>query len=163
MLAGNPQIEVIIVLPLVIFVVVVLLWRTSSFAVAVQSAGRLSICRWQASQGRHFLRHYYFPGSNWRTLRFERGPKLSPCEPTLSSARSYIPELLGATTPGKFRKSQGYFEEQWVYVGAIALALAVVAVALRWRRARRGQRSWGLRQVRWSPCWQVSPKLWTMS
>ena len=39
---------------------------------------------------------------------------------------------------------RGDSEEQWVYVGAIALALAAVVVALRWRRREAGPEVVGL-------------------
>ncbi len=109
MFAGNPQIEVIIVLPLVVFVVVVLLWRH----VVIRSGGpiRRPIVDLAAAgiAGTALSAPLLLPGlqlanASVRTV----APNISR-EPTLSSARSYIPELLGATTPGQFRKFAGLF------------------------------------------------------
>ena len=40
----------------------------------------------------------------------------------------------GLPLVGSFVNSQGFFPEQWVWVGAIAVVLSIVAVATRWRR-----------------------------
>ena len=40
----------------------------------------------------------------------------------------------GQPLTGSFINAQGFYVEQWVYVGAIAVALTVMAVVVRWRR-----------------------------
>jgi hypothetical protein len=58
----------------------------------------------------------------------------SSADPASQVLATMFQSFWGQPFPGSFASLQGYFQEQWVYVGVIAVALSVVAVALRWRR-----------------------------
>jgi Bacterial membrane protein YfhO len=133
-LAGNPQIEVIILLPLAVFVAVVLLWRC--FVLRTDDPVRRPIVDLVLAgvAGAGLSAPLFLPGiqlanASIRTVAPNVSPDLSDQVLGL-----IFQSFWGQPLRGSFINPQGYFEEQWLYVGAIAVALAVAGVAVRWRR-----------------------------
>ena len=134
-LTGNPQIEAIILLPLGVFVVVTILWRNA----VLRGQFTYSATDHRSVGGGHrgsrpSPRHYYSPVFRWRKLTRRTSADSLRANPPSQVLGLMFQSFWGQPIAGSFVNAQGFFEEQWVYVGAIAVALAVVAVAVRWRR-----------------------------
>jgi hypothetical protein len=132
--AGNPQIEVLILVPLAVFAAVVLIWRTIvlhddgpvrrpivDLAVATVAGAALSA-------------PLVLPGLQLANASVRNSGAFGSAEPPSQVLGVFFQSFWGQPIAASFPNSQGFFEESWVYVGAIALALSVVAVAMRWRR-----------------------------
>ena len=133
-LAGNPQIEVLILLPLAVFVAVLLVYR----AVFPQGSGPilrpildLMIA---AIVGAALAAPLLLPGLQLVDDSIRHSAKAVTANPIDQVLATIFQSFWGQPLAGSFINSQGFYPEQWVWVGAIALVLAVVAVGLRWRR-----------------------------
>jgi hypothetical protein len=133
-LAGNPQIEFLILLVLFFFIAVVLACRTPTFRGAGPigrplfelALGFIGACALSAP--------LILPG-----LKIANASVRSIAPPIPSAPFSHLLGLIfqkfwGQPIYGSFLNAQGFYVEQWVYVGALAAAFAFVAVAIRWRR-----------------------------
>ena len=74
------------------------------------------------------------PGLQLANASIRSLENFSSADPPSQVLGTIFQSFWGQPFPGSFASVQGYFQEQWVYVGAIAVALSVVAVAIRWRR-----------------------------
>jgi hypothetical protein len=133
-LAGNPQIEFLILLVLVFFIAVVLVMRTPrlggsgpirrpAFDLVV---GFVGACALSAP--------LLLPG-----MKIANASVRSIATPIAPAPVSHLIGLVfqrfwGQPIAGSFLNGQGFYVEQWVYVGSLAVAFAVVAVIVRWRR-----------------------------
>ena len=133
-LAGNPQIEVIILLPLGVFVVIVLLWR--KFVLQGNWPVRRPIVDLAVASiaGVGLSAPFVLPGIQLANASVRTTAASLPVDPPSQVLATIFQSFWGQPLRGSFANAQGFYEEQWVYVGAIALALAVVAVGVRWRR-----------------------------
>jgi hypothetical protein len=133
-LAGNPQIEILILLPLAAFAVVMLLCRTEllrgegpilrpvvDLAIACVAGGALSA-------------PLALPGLQLANASIRTTSTYALANPLSQVLGTIFQSFWGLPLPGYFVNPQGYYPEQWVWVGALAVVLCVVAVALRWRR-----------------------------
>jgi Bacterial membrane protein YfhO len=133
-LAGNPQIEVLILLPLVVFAAVLLLCRTSAFrgsgpirrptidlVVAFIAGGALSA-------------PLVLPGLQLADASIRNSASFASANPLSQVLGLFFQSFWGLPLHGNFVDPQGFYPEQWVWVGAIAVVLAVAAVGTRWRR-----------------------------
>ncbi len=133
-LAGNPQIEVLILLALGTFIVVFLFCRSGilggdgplrrpvvDLALAFVAGGALAA-------------PLTLPGLQLAAESVRNAaPNGSPW-PVSQPLGLIFQSFWGQPLAGSFVNVQGYFPAAWVWVGAIAVVLAVVAVALRWRQ-----------------------------
>jgi Bacterial membrane protein YfhO len=132
--AGNPQIEVLILLPLAVFFVVLLLWRhyvahgegpvlrpVADLAVATVAGAALSA-------------PLVLPGLQLANASVRNSGSFGSAYPHSQVLGVLFQSFWGQPIAGSFVNGQGFYQEEWVYVGAIALALSVVAAAIRWRR-----------------------------
>jgi hypothetical protein len=133
-LGGNPQIEVVILLALFVFVVVVLLCRLPVF----HGGGPirrpsieliLALVAGTALSAPLVLPGLQLAGASVRTTSTH-----DAANPLSQEIGLIFQSFWGLPLHGSFVDAQGFFQEQWVWVGAIAVALAVVAVGLHWRR-----------------------------
>lgn len=132
--AGNPQIEVVILLALCVFVVVVLLRRV--LAPRSQQPIRKPITDLAIASvaGVALAAPLALPGLQLATASIRNLNSSILVNPHAQVLGIIFQSFWGQPFPGAFVSIWGYFPEQWVYVGAIALALSVAAVAVRWRR-----------------------------
>ena len=133
-LAGNPQIEVIILLPLGVFVVIVLLWRTVVLHGDEPIRRPIFDLVIAGIAGAGLSAPLLLPGIQLANASIRTVSPYSYADAPSQVLGLIFQSFWGQPLAGSFANSQGYYEEQWVYVGAIALALSVVAVAIRWRR-----------------------------
>jgi len=133
-LAGNPQIEVVILLPLVLFVAVVLLYR----APALRGSGpiRRPILDLVIAGivGGALTAPLLLPGLQLVGASIRRSSAAVTANPIDQVLGTIFQRFWGQPLAGSFINPQGFYPEQWVWVGAIALVLAIVAVGIRWRR-----------------------------
>jgi hypothetical protein len=132
--AGNPQIEVLILVPLAVFAVVVLIWR--HFVVHDDRPVRRPIVDLALATvaGAALSAPLVLPGLQLANASIRNSGVFGTAEPPSQVLGIFFQSFWGQPIAGSFANSQGFYQEDWVYVGAIALALSVVAVALRWRR-----------------------------
>jgi hypothetical protein len=133
-LAGNPQIEVLILLALLPFVFVVLVCRVGILGARgpirrpVVDLG-LAFVAGGALSAPLALPAFQLATGSIRTI--EPNASVNSISQVLGLI---FQSFWGQPLAGSFINAQGYFPEGWVWVGAIAFVLAVVAVALRWRQ-----------------------------
>jgi hypothetical protein len=133
-LAGNPQIEVLVLLALGTFIVVFLLCRSGilggggpirrpvvDLALAFCAGGALSA-------------PLTLPGLQLAAESVRNSAPNGNPWPISQILGLIFQSFWGQPTVGSFVNFQGYFPAAWVWVGAIAFVLAIVAVALRWRQ-----------------------------
>jgi hypothetical protein len=129
-LAGNPQIEVLILLSLAVFVVVVLLRRTGKLRGSGQIRRPVVDLAIASIAGVALAAPLALPGFQ---LAGESIRNVAPY-----TTANPISDLLGLFFQGFWGQPLvGLFSYQlwtWVWVGAIGVVLAIVAVAIRWRR-----------------------------
>ncbi len=135
-LAGNPQIEVVIALALGVFVVVMLVGRTGALRGSGPIRRPIVDLVVAGIAGGALAAPLVLPGlqlanASVRNSSFGTTDRSNPVSQLLATV---FQSFWGQPISGRFISSQGYLPEQWAYVGAIALALSVVAVAVRWRR-----------------------------
>ncbi len=131
-LAGNPQIEVLILLPLVVFVVVMLLSRLRALHGRGQIRRPIIDLIIAGIVGAGLAAPLALPGLQLAGASIRK---------TVGSNQpaQKISQLLGLVFPKFWDQSHalaGYIfnaPEGWVWVGAIAVVLASVAIAIRWR------------------------------
>lgn len=133
--AGNPQIEVLILIPLAVFTVVALLWRNVVFhdnGPVRRPIGDLAVA---TVAGAAFSAPLVLPGLQLANASVRNSGAFGTAEPASQVLGTFFQSFWGQPLAGSFVNfAQGFYQEDWVYVGAIALALSVVAVAIRWRR-----------------------------
>ena len=133
-LAGNPQIEVVIALALGVFVVVMLLSRTR----ALHGSGpirRPVVDLVVASvAGGALAAPLILPGLQLANASIRNISPYGSANPITQVLATIFQSFWGQPIPGSFLNAQDFYPEQWVYVGALALGLSIVAVAIRWRR-----------------------------
>lgn len=133
-LAGNPQIEILILLPLLAFTVVLLLCRTPALrgqgpirrpiidlAIACVAGGALSA-------------PLALPGLQLANASIRTTSAYAYANPVSQVLGTMFQTFWGLPIAGNFFNPRGFYPEQWVWVGALAVVLAVVAVGVRWRR-----------------------------
>jgi hypothetical protein len=133
-LAGNPQIEILILLALGVFLIVVLVCRTGilgaggpirrpvvDLVLALVAGGALSA-------------PLALPGLQLAAASARNVAPNGTANPISQPLGLIFQTFWGQPIYGSFINPQGFYPEQWVWVGAIAVVLAVVAVALRWRQ-----------------------------
>ena len=135
-LAGNPQIEILILLPLLAFAVVVLLCRTTALrgegpirrptidlAIACVAGAALSA-------------PLALPGLQLANASIRTTSAYAYANPLSQVLGTIFQSFWGLPIAGNFHNPnpQGFYPEQWVWVGALAVVLSVVAVGVRWRR-----------------------------
>jgi Bacterial membrane protein YfhO len=132
--AGNPQIALLIFIPLCIFAAVVLLWR--SFVVRGDWPIRRPIVDLvlAVAAGAALSAPLILPGQQLAGGSVRTSSPFSTAYPPSQVLGIVFQKFWGQPLAGSFANAQGFFPESWVYVGAIALALSVVAVAIHWRR-----------------------------
>ncbi len=131
-LAGNPQIEVLILLPLAAFVVVMLLCRTRAFHGSGPLRQPVIDLLIAGIAGAGLAAPLALPGLQLAgaAIRNEATP----------SAALPISQVLGLFFQKFWDQSDALAgvtfnaPESWVWVGAIAVVLASLAIAIRWRR-----------------------------
>ena len=133
-LAGNPQIEVIILLPLGVFVVVVLLWRTVVLHGSEPVRRPVFDLAIATVAGVGLSAPLLLPGIQLANASVRSVSPYLNADPPSQVLGLIFQSFWGQPLAGSFANAQGFYEEQWVYVGAIALGLSVVAVGVRWRR-----------------------------
>jgi hypothetical protein len=133
-LAGNPQIEFVILLALVFFIAVVLACRTPTLRgsgpigrpLVELAVGFVAGCALSAPL---ILPGLQLANASIRTI----APSFS-ADPFSHVIGLIFQKFWGQPIAGSFLDVQGFYVEQWVYVGALAVTFAFVAVAIRWRR-----------------------------
>jgi Bacterial membrane protein YfhO len=131
--AGNPQIEVLILLPLAVFIVVVLLCRTGALHGSGQIRRPVVDLMVAGIVGAGLSAPVALPA-----LQLAGASIRSTVGSNQPAQR--ISQVLGLVFPKFWDQSHalaGYIfntPESWVWVGAIAVVLAGVAIAIRWRR-----------------------------
>jgi hypothetical protein len=133
-LAGNPQIEVLILLPLAVFVAVMLLCRIAALRGSGPIRRPILDLAIAGIVGGALAAPLLLPGLQLvdASIRHSSAPVSAfPIDEVLGTI---FQSFWGQPLPGSFLEGQGYFPAAWVWVGAIALVLAVVAVRIRWRR-----------------------------
>ena len=107
---------------------VVLLWR--NFVLRGEGPVRRPIVDLAlASRGGAACRpHLSFPASNWQTRPSGTRAVRQCALPASQVLGVLFQSFWGQPIAGSFVNGQGFYQEEWVYVGAIALALSVVAV-----------------------------------
>jgi hypothetical protein len=129
-LAGNPQIEVLILISLAAFVVVVLLRRIGKLLGGGQIRRPVADLALASIAGVALAAPLALPGFQLA------GASIRNAAPYITA--NPISDLLGLFFQGYWGQPLvGFFSyplETWVWVGAIAVVLAIVAVAIRWRR-----------------------------
>jgi hypothetical protein len=134
LLAGNPQIEVVMLLPLAAFAAVMLLHRSSS------ARGQGSIRRplvdlvVGAAAGAALAAPLLLPGLQLAKESVRTTSPVGSANDTSNLLGTFFQSFWGLAFQGNFIRGPGLIPEQWVWVGALAVVLAVVAVALRWRQ-----------------------------
>lgn len=134
LLAGNPQIEILILLALVIFVAVGLLYRTGSFGGSGPIRRPLVDLVLAFVAGCALSAPLVLPGIQLADASVRKIAPSPPANPVSQVLGLLFQKFWGQPIAGSFINSQGFYQEQWVYVGVIAVALAIVALGMRWRR-----------------------------
>lgn len=133
--AGNPQIEVLILLPLAVFAVVVLLWRNLVLREERPVRRPIIDLALASVAGAALSAPLVLPGLQLADASIRNSGPDGIALPASQVLGIFFQSFWGQPLAGSFANGQGFFQETWVYVGAIALALSVVAVASRWRRS----------------------------
>ena len=138
-LAGNPQIEVVIFLALGVFAGVILVMRVlpargggpgGGGPIRIPIVDLLIGCI--AAGG--LAAPLALPGLQLASASVRNASPYASANPVSQVLGTVFQSFWGQPLAGSFINGQGFYVEQWVYVGAIAVALAVVAVGIRWRR-----------------------------
>ena len=138
-LAGNPQIEVVIFLALGVFAAVILVMRVvpsggggpgGGGPIRIPVVDLLIGCI--AAGG--LAAPLALPGLQLASASVRNASPYASANPVSQVLGTVFQSFWGQPLAGSFINGQGFYVEQWVYVGAIAVALAVVAVGIRWRR-----------------------------
>jgi Bacterial membrane protein YfhO len=133
-LAGNPQIEILILLPLAVFAAVLLLFRTAALRGSGPIRRPILDMAIAAIVGGALAAPLLLPGLQLVDASIRHSAKAVTANPIDQVLATIFQSFWGQPLAGSFVNSQGFYPETWVWVGAIALVLAVVAVGIRWRR-----------------------------
>lgn len=132
LLAGNAQIEVVIALPLAVFVLVVLVQpRHGKRGPIVRPVVDLAVA---SVAGAALAAPLALPGLQLASHSVRSTTYYSSAFPLNQVYGIVFQSFWGLPIPGSFLDGQGYYVEAWFWVGAIALGLSVAAVGVRWRR-----------------------------
>jgi hypothetical protein len=138
-LAGNPQIEIVIFLALAVFAAVILVLRV--VPVGAGGAGGGGPIRRPVVDliiacvaGGALSAPLALPGLQLASMSVRNASPYANANPISQVLGTVFQSFWGQPLAGSFINAQGFFVEQWVYVGAIAVALAAVGIAVRWRR-----------------------------
>jgi hypothetical protein len=132
--AGNPQIELVILIPLVVFFAVLLLYRRlvpDESGPIRRPAADLVLA---GLAGTALSAPLALPGLQLANASIRSLSPTASASPPSQVIGTVFQSFWGQPLPGSFPSAQGFYQETWVYVGAIAVALSVVAVVIRWRR-----------------------------
>ena len=132
--AGNPQIELVILIPLGVFAVVLLASRRVVPAESGPIRKPLVDMVLGLVAGGALAAPLAFPGLQLANSSVRSLAGYGSADPPSQVMATIFQSFWGQPLPGSFVNGQGFFAEQWVYVGALAVVLSVVAVAMRWRR-----------------------------
>ncbi len=132
--AGNPQIALLITIPLCVFAASMILWRR--FVVRGDWPIRRPILDLVLGGlvGGALSAPLVLPGLQLANNSVRTSSAYGNAFPLSQVLGIVFQKFWGQPLAGSFIDPQGFYQEEWVYVGAIALALAVVAVGIRWRR-----------------------------
>jgi hypothetical protein len=133
-LGGNPQIEVVIFLPLAVFTVVMLLCRSPLFRGSGPIRRPVFDLIIAGVAGGALAAPLILPGLQLANASIRNSASFGSADSASQVLGTIFQTFWGQGIRGSFANGQGFFQEQWVYVGAIALALSAVAIAVRWRR-----------------------------
>ncbi|MGD0882195.1 MAG: YfhO family protein [Acidimicrobiales bacterium] len=133
-LAGNPQIEILIVLALVVFVAVVLICRMAEFHDSGPIRRPVVDLAVATVAGVALAGPLVLPGLQLAAISVRNVSPYAVPDPKSQVLGLVFQSFWGQPLAGSYLNGQGFFPTQWAYVGAIAVVLAVVAVAIRWRR-----------------------------
>ncbi len=133
-LAGNPQIEVVILVPLAFFVAVMLLRRTATFRGSGPILRPIYDLAIAGIIGAALAAPLLLPGFELVDASIRRSSPAVTANPIDQVLGTVFQSFWGLPLTGNFATSQGFYPEDWVWVGAIALVLAVAGVGIRWRR-----------------------------
>jgi hypothetical protein len=133
-LSGNPQIEVLILFALVFFVAVLLLCRTGPLGGSGPIRRPLLDLVLAFVAGCALSAPLVLPGIQLADASVRKVAPYVSANPVSQVLGLLFQKFWGQPIAGSFINPQGFYQEQWVYVGAIAVALTIVALGLRWRR-----------------------------
>jgi hypothetical protein len=133
-LAGNPQIEFVILLALVLFVAVMLACRTGTLRGSGPIRRPLAELVAGFVAGTALSAPLILPGLQIANVSIRKDAGSLPAHQTSQVIGLIFQKFWGQPIAGSFLDFRGFFVEQWVYVGALAVAFAVVGIAIRWRR-----------------------------
>jgi hypothetical protein len=137
---GNPQIELVILIPLAVFAAALLVSRrVVPGRKGIPSKGgpiRQPLVDMVLGlvAGGVLAAPLALPGLQLANASVRTLSGYGSADPPSQVMATIFQSFWGQPFPGSFVNGQGFFAEQWVYVGAIAVVLSVVAVFARWRR-----------------------------
>ena len=132
--AGNPQIELLILIPLAVFAIALLVCRRIAPDDERPIRRPVTDLVLAGVAGGALAAPLVLPGLQLANASVRTLSNYGSADQPSQVLGTIFQSFWGQPFPGSFVNGQGFFEEQWVYVGAIAVVLSVVAVALRWRR-----------------------------
>ena len=132
--AGNPQIELLILMPLAAFAAVLLVWRKIDPAYDGPIRQPVTDLVLASLAGATLAAPLAFPGLQLANASVRTLSGFGSADPPSQVLGTIFQSFWGQPFPFSFINGQGFFQEQWVYVGALAVVLSVVAIAIRWRR-----------------------------
>ncbi len=133
-LAGNPQIELVILLALGIFVAVLLLCRTGRLGERGPIRRPLVDLVAAFVAGAALCAPLTLPGLQLANSSIRNAAQFDSANPVSQVYGLVFQSFWGQPLPGSFKNAQGLLPGQWVWVGAIVFGLAVVAAVRLWRR-----------------------------
>jgi len=133
-LAGNPQIEILILVALFIFVAVVLLFRSGPLRGSGPIRRPVGDLILAFVAGCALSAPLLLPGIQLADASIRKVAPSVSANPVSQVLGLLFQKFWGQPIAGSFINPQGFYQEQWVYVGAIAVALAIVALGMRGRR-----------------------------
>jgi hypothetical protein len=133
-LAGNPQIEVIILVPFVAFVAVVLLCRTTFLRGSGQILRPVFDLALAFVLGGALAAPLALPGLQLASDSARSASAHASALPPSQVLGVFFESFWGLPVTGDFVSFRGFFPLQYAWVGALAVVLTVVAVRIRWRQ-----------------------------
>jgi hypothetical protein len=133
-LAGNPQIEVLIVLALVVFVVVMLVHRTDALHRRERILRPIGDLAMAGVAGCALAAPIALPGLQLANASVRTTSGFAVADPVSQVLGTMFQSFWGLPLAGSWVNEQGFYPVQWVWVGALAVVLSIVAVGVRWRR-----------------------------
>ena len=133
-LAGNPQIELVILLALGVFLAVLLFCRTGRLGERGPIRRPLVDLVAAFVAGAALCAPLTLPGLQLANSSIRNAAQYASANPVSQVYGLVFQSFWGQPLPGSFKNAQGLLPGQWVWVGAIAFGLAVVAAVRLWRR-----------------------------